>query len=72
MHTMKSTEQNSKWTAKSEEEKIMNEKIYKTLAHAGIWNLVMGIVVLVTGIASGVLLLVSSVRLLKSKDDLTF
>ena len=53
-------------------EKIMNEKIYKTLAHAGIWNLVMGIVVLVTGIASGVLLLVSSVRLLKSKDDLTF
>ena len=54
------------------EEKIMNEKIYKTLAHAGIWNLVMGIVILVTGIASGVLLLVSSVRLLKSKDDLTF
>ena len=50
----------------------MNEEIYKTLAHAGIWNLVMGIVVLVTGIASGVLLLVSSVRLLKSKDDLTF
>ena len=35
-------------------------------------NLVMGIVILVTGIASGVLLLVSSVRLLKSKDDLTF
>ena len=54
------------------EEKIMTEKIYKTLAHAGIWNLVMGIVILVTGIASGVLLLVSSVRLLKSKDDLTF
>ena len=50
----------------------MNEKIYKTLADAGIWNLVMGIVVLVTGIASGVLLLVSSMRLLKSKDDLTF
>lgn len=63
-------EQNS--TAKSEGRKNMNEKIYKTLAHAGIWNLVMGIVVLVTGIASGVLLLVSSVRLLKSKDDLTF
>ena len=50
----------------------MNEKTYKTLAHAGTWNLVMGIVILVTGIASGVLLLVSSVRLLKSKDDLTF
>lgn len=50
----------------------MNEKLYKTVAHTAIWNLVMGIVILVTGIASGVLLLVSSARLIKSKDEMTF
>ncbi len=50
----------------------MNEKLYKTVTNAGIWNLVMGIVILITGIASGVLLLVSSARLLKSKNTITF
>lgn len=50
----------------------MNEKLYKTVTNAGIWNLVMGIVILTTGIASGVLLLVSSARLLKSKNNITF
>lgn len=29
------------------------EKLYKTVANSAIWNLVMGIVVLVTGITSG-------------------
>ena len=40
------------------------EKLYKTVANSAIWNLVMGIVVLVTGITSGVLLLISAVRLM--------
>ena len=35
------------------------EKLYKTVANSAIWNLVMGIVMLVTGINSGVLLLIS-------------
>lgn len=47
----------------------MNEKLFKTVSSAGIWNLVMGIVILITGVASGVLLLISSARLLKSKND---
>lgn len=47
----------------------MNEKLYRTISTAGIWNLVMGIIVLVTGLASGVLLLVSAARLLKCKDE---
>lgn len=47
----------------------MNEKLFKTVSSAGIWNLVMGIVILITGVASGVLLLINSARLLKSKND---
>lgn len=50
----------------------MNEKVYKTVADTGIWNLVMGIVILVTGITSGVFLLVSGARLIKSKRNITF
>ena len=48
------------------------EKLYKTVANSAIWNLVMGIVMLVTGITSGVLLLISAVRLMSSKGDITF
>ena len=48
------------------------EKLYKTVANSAIWNLVMGIVVLVTGITSGVLLLISAVRLMRSKGDIPF
>ena len=48
------------------------EKLYKTVANSAIWNLVMGIVMLVTGITSGVLLLISAVRLMGSKGDITF
>ena len=48
------------------------EKLYKTVANSAIWNLVMGIVVLVTGITSGVPLLISAVRLMRSKGDITF
>lgn len=50
----------------------MKEKLYKTVAGAGIGNLVLGIVVLVTGLAAGVLLMVSGAKLLKSKGTITF
>lgn len=42
------------------------------MAQTGAANLVLGIVVLVTGITAGVLLLVQGGRLLKNKSDLTF
>lgn len=48
----------------------MNEKIFKTVSHTAVWNIVMGVVILVTGITSGVLLLVSGAKLLKSKYEL--
>ena len=49
----------------------MSEKAYKTMAGAGAANIAVGIIVLVTGIASGILLIVQGGRLLKNKSDLT-
>lgn len=48
----------------------MNEKVFKTVSSMAVWNIVMGIVVLVTGITSGVLLLISGAKLMKSKSEL--
>ena len=50
----------------------MSEEAYKTMAGAGAANIAVGIIVLVTGIASGILLIVQGGRLLKNKSDLTF
>ena len=48
----------------------MNEKVYKTMSRIGAGNIAVGIVVLVTGIASGVLMIVCGVRLLKRKSEI--
>lgn len=48
----------------------MNEKIYKTMSSAGACSLTVGIVVLVTGIASGIMMIVSGARLLKKKSEI--
>ena len=37
----------------------MNEKVYKTMTGAGAGNIAVGIVVLVTGIVSGILMIVN-------------
>lgn len=50
----------------------MNEKIYKTMARCGAGSIALGIIVLVTGVASGILMLVSGARLLKRKAEITF
>ena len=50
----------------------MMEKIYHTMKSVGLWNLVMGIVLIVAGIASGILMILNGVRLLKKKSDLLF
>jgi hypothetical protein len=47
----------------------MNEKLYRTISVAGIWSLVMGIITIVTGIATGTMLLITSAKLLKGKKD---
>lgn len=50
----------------------MNEKIYKTMSRCGAGSIALGIIVLVTGITTGILMLVSGARLLKRKTEITF
>lgn len=47
----------------------MSEKIYKAMKNTGALNIAVGIVTLVTGIASGILLIVSGANLLKKKRE---
>lgn len=50
----------------------MEEKIYKTMRSTGAANLVIGICILIGGIAAGVLLLINGARLLKNKSNILF
>lgn len=61
---------NSMAQNKSERRMDVSEKIYKTMSSAGACSLVVGIVVLVTGIASGIMMIVSGARLLKKKSEI--
>lgn len=47
----------------------MSEKVYKALGGVGAANITVGIIVLVTGITSGVLMIVQGARLLKCKKN---
>ncbi|MCI9530995.1 MAG: hypothetical protein HFH38_04465 [Lachnospiraceae bacterium] len=49
-----------------------NEKTYKMLTMAGAGNIALGIVVLVTGVACGVLAIINGARILKRKSDIIF
>ena len=42
-----------------------NEKTYKTMANVGAGDLALGIIVLVTGIVTGILMIINGARLLK-------
>ncbi len=50
----------------------MMEKIYKTMKSVGVWNLVMGILLIVAGALSGAFMIVNGARLLKKRSDLLF
>lgn len=50
----------------------MNEKAYKAMSLAGAANIAVGIVILVVGIAAGVIAIVKGARLQKEKKGLTF
>lgn len=50
----------------------MNEKTYKTMSTVGSGNIALGIVVLVTGLAAGILMIVNGARLLKRKSEIMF
>lgn len=48
------------------------EKVYKMMKHVGIFNMVMGIILIVTGVGIGVSVLVNGARLITGKSKLTF
>lgn len=50
----------------------MNEKLYKSLGRIGSANIAIGICVLVSGLVSGILLIINGGRLLKKKSDMLF
>lgn len=50
----------------------MSEKIYSTMKSVGIGNLVTGILIIVLGIAGGILMIISGAKLLKKKSDILF
>jgi hypothetical protein len=53
-------------------EVIMMEKIYHTMKSVGVWNLVLGILMIISGIIAGILLILNGTVLLKKKSDLMF
>ena len=50
----------------------MEEKKYLAMKNSGIVNIVSGIVTIATGVAIGILLIVSGAKLLSGKKDITF
>lgn len=50
----------------------MEEKVYKTMGGTGAWNIVLGVVVLTVGVASGVLLIISGAKLLANRSRVLF
>lgn len=50
----------------------MEEKVYKTMNGAGAMNIVLGVVALAVGVASGILLIISGAKLLAGKSKILF
>ena len=48
----------------------MNEKLYKAMGSSAVSSLVIGICVLATGVAAGVLLIINGAKLLKHKSKI--
>ena len=50
----------------------MGEKAYKSMSRVGALNIAVGIVVLILGVTSGILLIVGGGRLHKNKSEIIF
>ncbi|MEF9916786.1 MAG: hypothetical protein RR275_01135 [Lachnospiraceae bacterium] len=50
----------------------MVEHVYKTMKQVGAGNIVLGIIMIVAGIVTGILTIIGGARLLKGKTSLTF
>lgn len=50
----------------------MEEKTYKTMGGAGAMNIAVGVIALVTGVATGVLLIIGGAKLLAGRNKIIF
>lgn len=50
----------------------MEERVYKVMKGAGAANLAIGVVVMVAGIASGILLIITGAKLITGKSKILF
>lgn len=50
----------------------MEEKVYKVMGGAGAMNIVLGVVMLVVGVTTGVLLIIGGSKLVNKRTMLTF
>ena len=48
------------------------EKAYKTMTSSGVSNIVLGVVMIVSGLAAGIITLIHGARLLKNRNHITF
>ena len=48
------------------------EKAYKTMQSAGVGSIVLGIIMIVTGVAAGIISIINGARLLKNMNQITF
>ncbi len=68
MHIMSSMGQNKE----QEREREMEERTYKIMGGSGALNIAVGVVALVVGTASGVLLIISGAKLLAGRNKILF
>lgn len=80
MHTMHSMVQDKNMSGLSSQiadfekgmDSDMEEKVYKTMGRSGALSIAVGVVSIVTGLAGGVLLIVSGARLLSRRTKILF
>ena len=72
MHTMSSMGQGNLRNNRKAKEMSPMEKVYKTMRNAGACSIVIGSVMIVTGLAAGIMAIVSGAALLRRKSEITF
>ncbi|HIX77949.1 MAG TPA: hypothetical protein H9734_10195 [Candidatus Fusicatenibacter merdavium] len=50
----------------------MNEKVFRTMGRTGGGNIAMGVLLLIAGVAMGVMMIVNGAKLLKRRAEITF
>ena len=50
----------------------MEEKVYKTMGRSGAWNIAIGVVLIVVGLAAGGVSIINGAKLIKDKSGIIF